>query len=26
VIQGGEIRVGNAVELVPEHECEALRA
>ena len=26
VIQGGEIRVGNAVELVPEHECKALRA
>ena len=26
VIQGGEIRVGDAVELVPEHECEAIRA
>jgi MOSC domain-containing protein YiiM len=26
VIQGGEIRVGDTVELVPEHECEALRA
>lgn len=26
VIQGGEIRVGGAVELVPEHECEAIRA
>ena len=25
VVQGGEIRVGDAVELVPEHECEALR-
>jgi len=26
VIQGGEIRVGDAVELVPEHECEPIRA
>ena len=26
VIQGGEIRVGDSVELVPEHECEAIRA
>jgi len=26
VIQGGEIRVGDAVELVPEHECTAIRA
>jgi hypothetical protein len=26
VIRGGEIRVGDAVELVPEHECEAIRA
>jgi uncharacterized protein len=26
VIQGGEIRVGDAVELVSEHECEAMRA
>jgi len=26
VIQGGEIRVGDAVELVREHECEAIRA
>jgi uncharacterized protein len=26
VIQGGEIRVGDAVELVPERECEAIRA
>ncbi len=26
VIRGGEIRVGDAVELVPEHACEALRA
>lgn len=26
VIQGGEIRVGDAVELVPEHECAAIRA
>jgi len=26
VIQGGEIRVGDAVDLVPGHECEAIRA
>jgi uncharacterized protein YcbX len=26
VIRGGEIRVGEAVALVPEHECEAIRA
>ncbi len=26
VIRGGEIRVGDAVELVPEHECEAILA
>ena len=26
VIRGGEIRVGDPVELVPEHECEAMRA
>ena len=26
VIQGGEIRVGDSVALVPEHECEAIRA
>lgn len=26
VIRGGEIRVGDLVELVPEHECEAIRA
>ena len=26
VIRGGEIRVGDPVELVPEHECEAIRA
>jgi len=26
VIQGGEIRVGDAVELVPEHKCEAIQA
>jgi uncharacterized protein YcbX len=26
VIQGGEIRVGEPVELVPEHECNAIRA
>ena len=26
VIQSGEIRVGDAVELVPEHECAAIRA
>lgn len=26
VIQGGEIRVGDAVELISEHECAALRA
>lgn len=25
VLQGGEIRVGDAVELVPEHECAAIR-
>ncbi|MEP6959313.1 MAG: hypothetical protein ABI980_11335, partial [Nitrospirota bacterium] len=25
-IRGGEIRVGGPVELVPEHECEAIRA
>lgn len=26
VIQGGEIRIGDAVELVPKHECAAIRA
>jgi uncharacterized protein YcbX len=26
VIRGGEIRVGDSVELIPEHECEAIRA
>jgi uncharacterized protein YcbX len=26
VIRGGEIRVGDLVELIPEHECEAIRA
>jgi MOSC domain-containing protein YiiM len=26
VIRGGEIRVGDSVELTPEHECEAIRA
>jgi len=26
VIRGGEIRVGDPVELVPDHECEAMRA
>ena len=26
VIRGGEIRVGDPVELVPEHECKAIRA
>jgi uncharacterized protein len=25
VLQGGEIRVGDAVELLPEHECAAIR-